>query len=93
MASFAEVIDGIVERVLVVANSDITDIDGVEHPEMALGFLPETSGQWIQTSYTGSIRGCFAGIGYIYDAEQDIFLPPPPPEPDAESLTQSESEA
>ncbi len=35
-------------------------------------------GTWIQTSYNSSIRKNFAGIGYIYNQELDIFLPPKP---------------
>lgn len=34
------------------------------------------AGQWLDTSYTGSRRGCFAGIGYTYDPELDEFVPP-----------------
>jgi hypothetical protein len=29
-----------------------------------------------RTSYTGSIRGIFAGVGYRYDAENDLFVAP-----------------
>lgn len=83
MAHFAEVIDEIVIRVVVVDNADITDSDGIERPVMAIDFLPLTDGQWIQTSYSGSFRSCFAGIGYTYDPIADVFAPPAP----AESLT------
>ena len=31
-----------------------------------------------RTSYNNNIRGVYAGIGYTYDAEKDIFLPPKP---------------
>ena len=30
-----------------------------------------------RTSYNGSIRGVYAGIGYTYDADLDEFVPPP----------------
>lgn len=33
---------------------------------------------WVQTSYTGSIRGRFAGVGYSFDADRDAFIPPRP---------------
>jgi len=29
-----------------------------------------------RTSYHGNIRGVYAGIGYIYNAELDKFVPP-----------------
>ena len=35
-------------------------------------------GTWVQTSYTASMRGNYAGIGYKYLAEHDIFMPPQP---------------
>jgi hypothetical protein len=35
------------------------------------------AGRWIDTSYTGSRRGKFAGVGNIYDAELNEFTSPP----------------
>jgi hypothetical protein len=35
-------------------------------------------GEWIETSYTGSFRKRFAGIGYTYNPELDAFIPPKP---------------
>lgn len=35
-------------------------------------------GTWIDTSYLGSRRGRYAGIGGRYDAELDIFIAPQP---------------
>jgi hypothetical protein len=37
-----------------------------------------------RTSYNGTIRGIYAGIGYTYDAVNDVFVAPPAPEPEAE---------
>jgi hypothetical protein len=37
-----------------------------------------------RTSYHGNIRGCYAGIGYTYDADLDEFVPPPTIEPNDE---------
>ncbi len=34
--------------------------------------------RWIQTSYHNDIRKLFAGVGYIYNEQLDIFLPPKP---------------
>lgn len=33
------------------------------------------NGRWIQTSYNNKIRGKFAGLGDIYDQDNDIFIP------------------
>ena len=38
-----------------------------------------------RTSYNGNIRGVYAGIGYTYDAVNDVFVAPPAPEVEAES--------
>jgi hypothetical protein len=35
-------------------------------------------GYWKQTSYSGSFRKNFAGIGYTYNADLDAFVPPKP---------------
>ena len=39
---------------------------------------PPQEGRWIQTSYTGSIRKNYAGIGYTYDEARDAFIEPQP---------------
>ena len=33
---------------------------------------------WIETSIDGSFRKQYAGIGYIYDAQADVFISPQP---------------
>jgi len=65
MSDFAEIDnDGNVLRVIVA--------DSLQWCESRLG------GSWIQTSYTNSQRGNYAGIGYQYLAEHDLFMPPQP---------------
>jgi len=66
MNYFAEIKNGIVQRVI-VANQDFIDSGSVGDPEM-----------WVQTSYSGGVRKNFAGIGYVYDKERDVFIPPQP---------------
>ena len=34
--------------------------------------------QWKQTSYNGSFRKNYAGIGYFYDEQRNAFIPPKP---------------
>jgi hypothetical protein len=41
-------------------------------------FVENLGGRWIQTSYNGTIRKNFAGIGYTYDEELDAFISPKP---------------
>lgn len=35
-------------------------------------------GAWVQTSYNATIRGNYAGIGYKYFVNHDLFMPPQP---------------
>jgi len=37
-----------------------------------------SNNKWKQTSYNGSIRKNFAGIGYSYDEKRDAFIEPKP---------------
>ena len=70
MAHFAEIDENnIVLRVLVVDNSQENRGQEFLAVDCALG------GRWIQTSYNGNIRGCFAGVGFIYDGVKDEFIP------------------
>ena len=73
MAHFAEINDqNIVTRVLVVP-------DDQEH--RGQDFLAndlQLGGTWIQTSYNGTIRKNYAGIGDVYDPNRDAFYRPQP---------------
>ncbi len=66
MTHFAKVQDGIVTQVIVA------------EPEFFDTFVDSSAGEWIQTSYTGSIRKNYAGIGFTYDKDRDAFIPPKP---------------
>ena len=83
MAHFAELdSNNTVLRVLVVSNDDITDENGQEQEALGITFLQNLFGadtQWVQTSYNNNFRGTYAGIGFTYDEENDVFLPPQPP--------------
>lgn len=79
MAHYAEIdADNRVLRVLVVAN-EVTHVtsDGTEDEALGKAFLHDLlGGEWIATSYNGRKRGVYAGIGYTYDRERDVFVPP-----------------
>lgn len=75
MAHYAKVVDGKVTQVI-VAEADFFDT-----------FVDNSPGAWIQTSYNTHgnqhpegrpLRGNYAGIGYHYDAQADIFYAPQP---------------
>lgn len=80
MAHFAEIDNnGVVLRVIVVANSDTADAAGVEKEHIGAAFCEKLfGGTWKQTSYNGNKRKNYAGIGYTYDAGRDAFIPPKP---------------
>lgn len=73
MAHFAQIDENnIVQQILVVP--DEQQHRGQEYLSNELGL----GGNWVQTSYNGSVRKMFAGVGYSYNSNLDIFLPPKP---------------
>ena len=81
MAHFAKLDENnVVLEVHVVNNNELLQ-DGVESESKGIQFLVDWSGGyplWKQTSYNGTIRKHYAGIGYTYDATRDAFIPPQP---------------
>jgi hypothetical protein len=88
MAHFAKLgINGKVIGVHAVNNSDILNGSGVEDETVGQQFLERIHGwpasMWIQTSYNTSrgthtlggtpLRGHYAGIGQVYDEDNNIF--------------------
>ncbi len=59
-------------------------------PDFFKTFVDSSPGEWIQTSYNTignqhtqggtPLRGNYAGIGYTYDRENDVFYAPKPTE-------------
>ena len=73
MAHFAEIDEsGTVLRVLVVGDDQEHRGQDFLANDLGLG------GTWVQTSYNHNIRKQFAGIGYKYDADADVFIAPQP---------------
>ena len=60
---------GLVLRVLVGDNNE---------PDEGQAFMESLGGTWVKTSYNGTIRKNYAGVGYTYDADRDAFIPPEP---------------
>ena len=70
MSHWAEVDENnLVIRVLVGDNNE---------PDEGESFMQSLGGTWIKTSFNGTIRKNFAGIGYVYDADRDAFIAPKP---------------
>jgi hypothetical protein len=80
MAHFAQLNDeNLVTQVIVVANQDTANQDGVENEAIGIEFCTNLlGGTWKQTSYNARIRKNYAGIGYTYDETLDAFVPPKP---------------
>ena len=82
MAHFAQLDENnIVTNVIVVNNEVLLDSNNIEQESIGIDFCKSLFGQdtnWIQTSYNGSFRNCFAGSGFEYRAALDAFIPPKP---------------
>ena len=82
MAYFAKLGTGnIVENVISINNSLITDVNGVEQEQLGNDFINKlynTRDVWKQTSYNKNFRKNYAGIGYYYDQTRDAFIAPKP---------------
>ena len=56
---------------------DIIDENGVESEQLGIEFCKNLLGNntnWVQTSYNKKFREKYAGIGDLYDSENDIFI-------------------
>lgn len=89
MAHFAEIIDGVVVRVVVINNSDLLDEFGVEQEAIGEQYCIDLfGGTWKQTTYGASggvnprggiaLRKNYAGEGMTYDSIRDAFISPQP---------------
>jgi hypothetical protein len=80
MAHFAKLDDdNIVTQVIVVSDADCKDQDGNEVEAIGVAFCNNLlGGRWVQTSYNGNIRKRYAGIGYSYNEQYDVFIAPKP---------------
>jgi len=91
MAHFAKIgINGKILQVVTVDNNDLMDSNNVEDERVGQQYLQLHSNWpaelWIQTSYNTlnnqhslggtPLRGNYAGIGYTWDEENNIFWPP-----------------
>jgi hypothetical protein len=73
MAHFAELDENnVVVRVLVTDNDDPNGDEGYQW------LLDNLGGTWVKTSYNGTIRKNYAGVGYDYNEELDAFVAPSP---------------
>ena len=96
MAHFAKIgMNGKVIAVLTCGNGDMLNADGVEDESVGQQYLETHNNwpapMWIQTSYNTvnnkhtkggtPLRGNYAGIGYEWDEDNQIFWPKKPDHP------------
>ena len=76
MAHYAFLDENNIVTEVITGRDENEVVDGITDWEQAYG---EIRGQVCKrTSYSGSIRFNYAGIGYSYDADRDAFIPPKP---------------
>jgi hypothetical protein len=80
MAHFAEIdANNIVKRVIVVSNDDCNGGDFPGSEASGAAFCHNLlGGTWKQTSYNSNFRKRYAGKGFEYDADLDMFITPQP---------------
>jgi hypothetical protein len=81
MAYFAQIDQqGIVLRVIGVSNADAPDPAPSNSEPLGQAFISSLGldGEWRQTSYNGNFRKAYAGPGFRYDVEADVFIAPQP---------------
>ncbi len=80
MAHFAKLDDNNVVLEVHVVNNDVITVDGVESEQEGIDFLTNLFGhsKWKQTSYNGSFRKNYAGVGDTYDPARNAFIAPQP---------------
>ena len=83
MANFAEITNGVVTRVVVISNDDITGADGVEQEQSGIELCNAIvgPGTWVQTSFNNNFRKMFGQPGFVYVPDSDVFYNPVSPFP------------
>ena len=78
MAHFAQLDNNIVRQVIVVADEDCGGGEFPASEPAGQAFIASIglTGTWKQTSYNSNFRGVYAGIGFAYDPEADVFVAP-----------------
>jgi hypothetical protein len=86
--AITEVVSKVVTEVIVVSD-DVCPDPAPDNEAAGQTFIADVlglDGTWLQTSYNGTFRGRYAGVGYTYDPDIDEFVPPPPISPPSTPL-------
>ncbi len=78
MAHFAKLENNIVCEINVIGNNDCGGGQFPESEPIGQAFIASLglTGEWKQTSYNGNFRKQYAGIGYTYNTDADVFVAP-----------------
>jgi len=79
MATFAELDNDIVVRIIAVNDVELLDENNIEQESIGINFCQNLlgGGPWVQTFMDGR-RKQFGDVGYTYDCENDVFISPQP---------------
>jgi hypothetical protein len=75
MAHYAFLDENNVVTEVIVGVDETETIEGKSPKEWYAAFRGQ---RCVRTSYNARIRKNYAGIGFTYDEERDVFIPPPP---------------
>jgi len=84
MAYFAEIQNNEIIQVIAISNNDVDNLPFPESEPIGQAFIASVGivGEWLQTSYSGSYRGIYAGIGFTFNpwlGEYGEFVAPEAP--------------
>jgi hypothetical protein len=81
VAYFAHIdVDGTVLQVIFVSYAVAPDPAPTNSEPLGRAFIASIGleGEWRQTSYNGNFRKQYAGPGFTYDPDDDVFIAPQP---------------
>ena len=76
MAYYAFLNENNIVTEVIPGRHEYETVDGISDWEKYYGELKNQ--KCVRTSYNGTIRKNYAGIGYFYDENLDAFIPPKP---------------
>jgi hypothetical protein len=76
MAYFAKIDNKVVTNVIYIENINVNNLPFPESELIGQTYIASLGidGEWLQTSYNGNFRNCYAGINYGWNGTD--FVPP-----------------
>lgn len=80
MAHFAKLdASNVVTEIIVINNAVIENLPFPDSEPLGVAFCQSLYGAdtvWKQTSYNANFRGKYAGVGFVFDETNDVFVAP-----------------